>query len=180
MADSVSESTVFRADACGFHVLRGLDDEFSGARRRTVGLEAGAPPNAEGRSRGTSARRPTQPARRRAPRPAAGTFCRRRGCSHPRRGRFGNSGVGPFSLLNSSILFHCRRLHLRLTFLLLPSLVERPLSAPFCRPGPLGRKTHGLSSLWVGRKFDGSGSVGRGNRLLTRAAPIGRPAMDTP
>ena len=37
-------------------------------RRRTVGLEAGAPPNAEGRSRVTSARRPTRPARRRAPR----------------------------------------------------------------------------------------------------------------
>ena len=33
---------------------------------------------------------------RRAPRPAAGTFCRRRGCSHPRKGGFGNSGVGLF------------------------------------------------------------------------------------
>ena len=37
-------------------------------------------------------------------------------------------------------------------------------------------KTCGFSSFGVGRKFDGSGSVGRGNRLLTRAAPIVRPA----
>ena len=27
MADWVSESTVFRADSCGFRVLRGVDDE---------------------------------------------------------------------------------------------------------------------------------------------------------
>ena len=31
MADSVSESTVFCEDSCGFHVLRGLDDELQGA-----------------------------------------------------------------------------------------------------------------------------------------------------
>ena len=31
MADWVSESTVFRADSCGFRVLRGLDDELQGA-----------------------------------------------------------------------------------------------------------------------------------------------------
>ena len=164
--------------------------------RRTVGLEAGAPPNAEGRSRGSacaarvgtgfrwvpgrwrldgtdmSPRMATRHVWRRAPRPAAGTFCRRRGCSHPRKGGFGNSGVGLFSLpgialfslSNSSILLDCGRPTLRL-----PSLVERPLSAPFCRPGPLPDRSH-MEEACI-RSFGGESS---GDGLPRVAHPVPR------
>ena len=107
--------------ACGFAWFSCLGRTMSfRCPRRTVGLEAGTPPSAEGRSRGSacatrvgtgfrwapgrwhldgtdmSPRMATRHVWRRALRPAAGTFCRRRGCSHPRKGRFGDPGIALF------------------------------------------------------------------------------------